>query len=105
VKARFRYERLYCLHCPVAPEAEGFTDAAAIRTHLCDVHDVPRAKAEIGQDWAQGLQAQRIHARRVAEAEPVARRAARYLVQPVYTVEDFLTDAGDEPWPALDGEA
>lgn len=101
----FAVDKFYCGHCPLDPHAQSFSDAASIRTHLYAEHDIPRAKAENGQDYYRGLQAQQVHARRKKEADAEAVRAARVLRQPNYTVEDFLVDAGDEPWAGLEGHA
>jgi hypothetical protein len=102
----FDLSRFYCAHhtCVLHPAVEGFVNAAAVRTHLYEVHGTERAKIESGEDYFEGWQARTVYLRRSAEAEQATKKAARYLVQPDYSVADFLTDAGDEPWPALEYE-
>lgn len=101
MRGHWNPQRFYCAHCPVCPTQNGFTDHASTRTHLANDHGIERAKIEQGVDYYDGVHASRVYARRKEEADVEANRAARVLLQSNYTVEDFLTDAGDQPWPAL----
>ena len=84
--------------------AEGWGDELSVKTHIHSSHDIVREKAEKGEDYFEGWQARLVYLRRSSDAEQESRKAARFLVQANYTVADFLTDAGDEPWPALGAE-
>lgn len=106
MSAHFKMGRWYCGHCPITPEAEAFEHASACRDHLANVHEIPRAKTEPGWDLFEAWQAKKLYRHRQEQAEIEARAVARHLVlaSPTYSVEDFLADAGDEPWAPLNGE-
>lgn len=98
-----RYERWYCGHCvDTGTVGDGWTDGGA-EAHVRNNHDV--ANPEAGYDYLSGHDLVLALKRWRKRNDQLAARAARALLDPNYTVADFLTDAGDEPWPALEGHA
>ena len=94
-------ESLFCLYCVDTHlgTMTGWPTTAGVEAHLQMKHDVYDACA--GVDFLVGFRMQQLLSSLATLGENVALSFARHL-DSVDTVEDFLTDCGEEPWPEME---
>jgi hypothetical protein len=94
--SEFERDRYYCAHCPLVPEAESWSGAYVAKKHVESVHELRYNDIVEGEDVYQGWQAQKKWDARQIVAN--ADFKTPWRGDATYSVDDFLTDIGDEPF-------